>query len=208
MIDQRAAIYGAMADRMERDPVQTPDANGRATVPMGRGFQAWRRFHPNEETVWVENPEGQLYELTRNQVSVLTASFGCEGTGPITMRGLGAQLKLSPSTISRALVKLASFGLIAYLTGRGRYAGTVIIRRVKADGLERFRVAAKAKVRAWSEAAQRRIARLWVNVAPYVQEDQGVGSGSLYRDSYYLLTENATLTRPWTPDDLREAGII
>jgi predicted transcriptional regulator len=199
--------YADMADKLARDPVV--EYQGRATVPMGRGFKTWKRMHPGEETVWVTNAEGQMYELTRSQANVLDISTSLSHQGRVTMRSLASELKVSPSTVSRAMVKLASFGLIAYLTGRGRYAGTLIIRRVSAsDGLERFRIAAKAKVREWAKAAERRISRLEFNVAPYLL-DRERGVDSLY---YYLLsipsTKSATLTaqlsREWTPDELAD----
>jgi DNA-binding transcriptional ArsR family regulator len=123
------------------------------------------------------------------------------------MRAMATALQVAPSTVSRALTKLASWGLIAYVVGRGRWGGLVIFRRAKDDGMERFRKAAQARVRRWSEAVRRRISRLEFNVAPYVLE----GPSSYYRD-YLLTTSNkgATLTaqRRWTVEELRDAGII
>ncbi len=81
---------------------------------------------------------------------------------------------------------------------------------MKDDGLDRFRQAAKGRVQRWKLAAQERVSRLWINVAPYIYEE----GGSSYKGHYYhsLLTTNkdATLTAqlPWTPQELREAGII
>jgi DNA-binding MarR family transcriptional regulator len=189
---------------MERDPYG-PDGSGRAVVVNGRGFQKWRRFN-KAEPVWVPDIDGRMVALTPTQVSVLLLAKQYVGLR-ITMREMATTLSCSPSTVSRALVKLASFGLIAYLTGRGRHAATIILTRVRGDGLERLRELAKAKVRAWSLAAQKRLSRLEVNVATYVLR------GSRGRDSltdYYLSTtysKDATL-KAWTPDELREAGIL
>jgi len=197
--------YASAADKMERDPYG-PDGVGRAQVVNGRGFQAWRRFNRGGKTIWVENMDGQMYELTPNQYAVFTICRSNYSV-PVTMRALAEHLKLSPSTISRAMVKLASFGLIAYLTGRGRYAVTFVIERAKNDGMDRFRRAAKAKVFSWRLAAEARISRLWANVAPYSLERRR-GIDSLYWAVVTSTsTKDATL-KAWTPDELREAGII
>jgi DNA-binding MarR family transcriptional regulator len=123
------------------------------------------------------------------------------------MREMAAMLHVAPSTVSRALVKLAAWGLIAYVSMRGRYAATVIVLRSVGDGRDRFRQAAKARVRRWSEAANRRVSRLWANVAPYILDGEG-GSGNEYRDHYYQgITKGATLTaQPFSAEDV--AGIV
>lgn len=205
MNESKVKFYAHLADKSERDPFG-PDGSGRAVVVNGRGFKAWRRFHAGEATEWVTNPQGQRYELTMNQFRVFCICR-LNYSQPLTMRALAAQLKLSPSTISRAMVKLASFGLIAYLTGRGRSAVTIVIERVKSDGLDRFRQAAKAKVWSWRLTAERRLSRLQENVAHYVHERREV-SDSLTEYLYQLpITKSATI-RSWTPEELREVGII
>jgi hypothetical protein len=115
-----------------------------------------------------------------------------------------------PSTVSRALTKLASWGLIAYVVGRGRWAGLVIFRRATDDGMERFRKAAQARVRRWSEAVRRRLSRLEFNVAPIALEgDRGVDS-LYYWSTQVTNYKGATLTvqLPWTVEELRDSGII
>jgi len=197
--------YAAMADRMERDPIG-PDGSGRATVPNGRGFAKWRRFHADAVLVWVQSMDGRMVALTPKQAEVYDLAKSLM-SDPQTMREMARRLRVAPSTVSRALVKLAAWGLIAYVAMRGRYAAVVIVLRHVGDGRDRFRQAAKAKVLEWSKAAERRISRLWANVAPYIIEDEGKGAGSVYRD-HYLVTMDATLKAPWTPEELREAGII
>jgi len=196
--------YARLADKADRDPYG-PDGSGRAVVVNGRGFQKWRRFN-KAEPVWVPDIDGRMVALTPTQVSVLLLAKEYVGSRT-TMREMATTLSCSPSTVSRALVKLASFGLIAYLTGRGRHAATVILTRVKGDGLERLRELAKQKVRQWSMAAQRRLSRLEFNVATYVL---GSGRGRDSLTDYYLSTkyvQSATL-KSWTPQELREAGIL
>jgi len=199
-------IYAAMADRMERDPIG-PDGSGRATVPNGRGFQRWQRFNQGVELVWVQSMDGRMVALTPKQAEVYDLAKALM-YDPQTMREMARRLGVAPSTVSRALCRLAAWGLIAYVAMRGRYAATVIVLRKVGDGRDRFRQAAKARVRAWSQAAERRISRLWVNVAPYLNEEGSKGSGTLYRDHYLVTYKGATLKAPWTPEELRDAGII
>jgi len=199
--------YASMADRKERDPYG-PDGSGRATVVNGRGFQRWQRFHKDKALVWITTMDGKMVGMTPWQAKVYDLAKALI-FDPQTMREMARRLGCSTSTVSRALVKLASWGLIAYVSMRGRYASTVIVLRSIGDGRDRFRQAAKAKVREWSKAAERRLSRLWANVAPYIIEGERVSSTQSIRDTYYL-TKDATLTaqRPWTVQELRESGII
>jgi len=206
MNDRHVNIYARMADARERDPYG-PDGSGRATVVNGRGFQRWQRFHKGEAVVWLEL-DGKMIGLTPWQAKVYDLSRTLIDNGPAKMRDMAATLGCSPSTVSRALVKLMSWGLIGYLTGRGRYAGTILFKMHKGDGLDRFRQAAKAKVRAWSQAARRRISRLEFNVAPYILEGESVRSDSLGQYLELVTSKSATLKMAWTPEELREAGII
>lgn len=205
MNESKVKFYAHLADKSERDPYG-PDGSGRAVVVNGRGFKAWRRFHAGEATEWVTNPQGQRFELTMNQFRVYSFCLSI-GTAPMTMRALAAQLKLSPSTISRAMVKLASFGLIAYLAGRGRSAVTVVMLRVQSDGLDRFRRAAKEKVWSWRLAAEKRAARLQAIVALYLREE-GRGTDSLTDYLYSLPVVKSATIKDWTPDELRSVGIL
>lgn len=202
MNEATVKYYGAQADKKERDPFG-PDGRGRAQVVNGRGFQKWRRFNPGAEVIWVSDDRGVPRALTRTQIEIMYELLKHADGKPITFRAIATRLKVSPSTVSRAAVKLASYGLIAYLTGRGRYAVTLILKRVPGDGLDRFKRVAQATVRRWSQYAERRISRLKVNVASYLHErGKGVEVDSLY---YYLttITKDATLT-PWTAEDMAE----
>ena len=203
----RAAIYGAMADKAERDPVS--EFNGRATVPMGRGFGLWQRMNPGKALVSVFDMEGRERYLTPTQAEVTGLALSMVDGEMLTMREMASRLAVAPSTVSRALTKLQAWGILAYVVGRGRFAGLVIMKRAQGDGLDRFRDAAKARVRRWSEAVKRRISRLQFNVAPYVFEKER-GVDSLY---YYLTSidtnKSATLTaqRSWSAEELAEVGL-
>ena len=200
--------YAAMADKEEgRDHDVLHAYGGRVVQSEGAFGRAWMRFNPAVQLIYVNDAEGRPRALTPKQYEVLKLALEMITSTGLTMRAMAHQLEVAPSTVSRALVKLQSWGIIRVIVGRGRFAGLVIFRAVKDDGMERLRDAAKARVRRWKEAAQERVSRLWINVAPYIH-DKG---GSSYKGHYYLATsKDATLTtqRPWTPDELREAGII
>lgn len=208
--DHRARIYGAMADRMERDPIQGGDSSTRATVPMGRGFALWQRMNMDKQLVWIDDMDGHPRALTPKQAQVLAMALDMiDGIG-LTMREMALQLHMAPSTISRALTKFAAWGLIGYIVGRGRWAGLVIFRRTVDDGKDRFRKAAKARVWRWSQAAARRLSRLESNVASYFHERKGGSESDSLTTYVSSISMDATLTAqlPWTVQELREAGII
>lgn len=198
----RSTYYASMWEARQRDPVAIL---GPAAVPMSRGWAMYRRFNPMAELIYVGVIEGKERWITRKQADVLDLATSLIDMNT-TMREMAATLKVSTSTVSRAMVKLASYGLIGYLVSRGRYAGLTIFARVKGDGLDRFTKLAKAKVIEWKKAAERRLSRLQSNVAPYLSERKmGVQLDSLY---YYLTTvdKSATLTAqlPWTAEDMAE----
>jgi hypothetical protein len=191
------ATYAGIADSLERDPVSSDQ--GRATVPMGRGFNLYKRFNPDAQYVTVTTLQGKEVELTRIQANVYDLGRTYIDNGTVTMREMADQLHVAPSTIWRALVKLASFGLIGYLTGRGRWNRTVIFSRGKNDGMERFQQAAKATVAKWRKATEARFSRLRDSVAPYI-----LGRGIDSLTEYFLVTSSkgATLKREWRSDEL------
>ena len=187
------------AHSYERDPVISATGT-RADVASGR-MAKWQRFNRNEDLLWIDTPSGTV-ALTRRQVTVMKAIYRLADTGiRVTMRGLSKHLGLSPSTISRTATKLASFGLIAYQSNRGRYGGTVWVLRQAHDTLGWFQDAAKAKVRAWRLAAERRLSRLISNVASYYPG----------RESELVSTHSSigrNIKTGWDPADLRELGIL
>lgn len=174
-------------------------------MPMSTGWAKYRRFHPDEAQVFVTDLEGKGHWISERQHKVYTLAMAMVEGDMLTMRGMAIRLGVAPSTVSRALTKLSAWGILCYIVGRGRYAGLVIIKRVKGDGLDRFRKAAKARVRRWSQYAADRVSRLKFNVATrYTYEEvRSHGYEHVYGD-----VMNATLIREWSPDELRDAGII
>jgi len=207
--------YAAMADRLEyresgidkhrTDLVASEGAYGRAWLK-------WRRFNPNGELIYVTDIDGRERALTRKQADVLDLALTFVDRGTVTVRALAAELCCAPSTVSRALSRLASFGLLAYLGGRGRYAGMVIFRRVKGDPFKRFQDEAKARLAKYRKTAEDRISRLAVNVASIYlgRSDSHKYLTIVSSDSPKVRAQHWTLERSkaWSPEELREAGII
>lgn len=170
--------------------------------------RAWLKFNPGADLIYVDDAEGRPRALTPKQYAVLVMALDIiRRTTRMTMRQMAEALGVAPSTVSRALTKLQSWGLVGVIVGRGRFAGLVIFRRTKDDGMDRFRKAAKARVWAWKKAAEARVSRLWINVAPYIHD----GSGTAFSDQYHYhmtITHKSATLKAWTPDELREAGIL
>ena len=209
--------YAALADKEEgRDHDVRNAYRDRLTLSEGAFGRAWMKFNPGVQLVYVDDAEGHPRALTPKQYAVLTYALDAlrSNVNPGTMRDIARALEVAPSTISRALTKLAAWGLIAYICARGRFAGLVIFQRSQNDGMDRFRKAAKARVQRWSEAARRRISRLEFNVASYILEGgrgyDSLTSYALTTDTYKdaTLTAQRSVTQPWTVEELRDAGII
>lgn len=203
MNEATVKYYGVQADKKERDPYG-PDGTGRAVVVNGRGFALYKRFRRGD-TVTVTTLQGKYVELTRTQADVLDVARTYIDQR-ISMAVIADEIHVARSTVWRALVKLSSFGLIAYATARGFKHGTIILRRGANDGLDRFQRAAQATVKKWAEATRERFARLRATVATYVLEEGRRGDTL---SDYFLVTSNTVVaTKAWTPEELRDAGII
>lgn len=191
-------------DAFERDPIFA--TFNRASVANGP-MSPWQRFNRSDTLVWVDDAEGKPRALTPKQYQVLTMALAMIDRELWTMREMAERLSVAPSTVSRALAKLQAWGLIRVIVGRGRWAGLLILKAAKDDGLTHLRRAALARINRWKEAAQRRLSRLAINVAPYISEE---GIEVLSNPDISTTSKSATLTvqRKWTPAELRDLGII
>jgi DNA-binding MarR family transcriptional regulator len=198
--DQR---YADMADRMGDDhlrDVQVRSSQERARhatrFQVSDGLhpmtQGWAKYHPNEATVEVIDLDGKRRYLTPHQHQIMLAVRGLSDT--VSMRTLAASLGVATSTVSRALLRLASMGLVAYDVLRGRYGGVSVIR-ASATALRDRAQAAWRKLRdermkregRWYDRLSRSGYPLAFNVASYMDMD-------------------ATL-KPWTAADMAEVDM-
>lgn len=193
----RASVYAAQFDARQRDPIV--DRINRASVANGR-MSKWQRFNKGE-LVWVTDYESNPRALTPTQARVASLAHSMVDGEMLTMREMARRLAVSPSTVSRALAKLSAWGILVYLVGRGRFAGLVVIRYVRDGGfLDYKRKQAKERVARWYQAAQRRLSRLALNVAPYfLGGEEGV--------LLLATSKGATLTaqRSWTAEEIEES---
>jgi predicted transcriptional regulator len=134
----------------------------------------WTQYHPNEPTIEVRDIDGRRRYLTPKQHSVLLVVRGLTETR--TMRSIAEDLGYAASTVSRALTKLASFGLIAYDVVRGRYGGIELVHAVGRELKERAQTAWQKIKDARLKAERRWFVKLErsgypFNVAPYKEWD-------------------------------------
>ncbi len=194
----------AAEERKERARSKKGYTQSDGVQPLTLGWAMYKRFNPNAEYVTVTTLQGREVEITRTQADVLDLARTFIDTGTTTMRAMAETLGVAASTIYRALVRLAAFGLIGYITTRGRYGGTLLFRRGRNDGLDRFQKVAKAKIRKWQLATEARFSRLRGSVASMFSMKEYQDHGLLH---HYVVTKGATVNT-WTPEELRDAGII
>ena len=126
-------------------------------MPMSSG---WRKYHPNEATVEVIDLDGKRRYLTPKQHGVLVAVRTLQDRATLTM--IAASLGYATSTVSRALLRLASMGLVAYDVTRGRYGGITMLKTAAVDLKRRAQTAWEAlkrqrmsRERAWYDRLSR-----------------------------------------------------
>jgi predicted transcriptional regulator len=192
--------YAHHPQAWERDPVITPGTHGRADVASGtRG--RWGRYNDPATLIYIDLPEGRSVGLTPNQAAVFDLIRTYANTGiRVGVRKLAAELHVAASTVYRACVRLAAWGLIAYQSNRGRNGGYMIRMREARDGLDWFRDEAKAKLRGWWKASEDRISRLRGNVASMFPGRES----ELYQYSYVT---GRNIYGEWTAQDLQDAGL-
>lgn len=168
------------------------NATGRAAV-LSPG---WKRYHPTEATVEVIDLDGKRRYLTPTQHRVLLATRSLRDTA--SMRTIAASIGVATSTVSRALLRLASLGLVAYDVVRGRYGGVTVVRAVGRELQERAQ-------RAWGRL---RDARMKQEARWYDRLSRSGYPGAFNVASY--MSMDATLkiaNTPWTVQDMVEAGL-
>jgi hypothetical protein len=124
-------------------------------MPLTMG---WARYHPCASLVIVSDGFGRQRALTPIQHRVMVVARMHEGeTVKATM--IADSIGVATSTVTRALVRLAAFGLVAYDIVKGRYGGISILKRAWADLRTRSRTAwGKLKgerVKAWDRYLRR-----------------------------------------------------
>jgi DNA-binding MarR family transcriptional regulator len=138
--------------------------------------------------------DGHERWLTPNQHRVLLAT---RSVSSASMAAIAASLGFATSTVSRALVRLASMGLVAYDTRRGRGGGVTFLR-LAGKALEQRAQAAWMKLKqARIRARERWTQRLLLT---------GYPGWALNVATIESSAQHLAVGRPWTVEELREAG--
>ena len=185
MISDATLRYWAWkADVHEKMAVKGDEGwRGRAAQPHMAG---WKRYNRGMPTVRVVDIDGRERWITEKQEQVLVASIRLKGRGQFTVTQIAASIGQSPSSVSRTLVKLASFGLVAYDTRRGRYGGVSFIDVLTAELRERAQEAWE-----WLKAVRQKAAvRLWKRLVNTGYPDGPVNVASMFSmDATLTMTE-------------------
>ncbi len=136
--------YLNLERQRERDPLSD------GVMPMSSG---WRKYHPDQQLVMVEDLDGKQRWITPTQHRVLMAlrHLADAYSERVSFTAIAASLGIATSTATRAAVRLAAFGLVSYDITRGRTGGVVVLRQLAANARERAQ-AAWASIRRATEA--------------------------------------------------------
>jgi DNA-binding MarR family transcriptional regulator len=137
--DAELAYWSRRADREEREKRRYTQSDGIRPLTDG-----WLRYNRSKPTVRVIDAWGKERWITPTQAEVLNAARKLQGTA--SMGKIAASLGVVTSTVYRALLRLASMGLVAYDVKRGRSGGVTFIRAA-GDALQRRAQAAWEKLK-------------------------------------------------------------
>jgi len=150
-------------------------------MPMSSG---WARYHPTVALLPVRDGFGNTVLLTPNQHRILIVGRSLEGE-KVSAGTIAASIGVATSTVTRALTRLAAYGLVAYDTAKGRYGGITFIATAWADLKARSKRAwgriRQDRDRAWDRYIGKleRTGYFWsgLNVASYREQDATLESG-------------------------------
>jgi len=146
--------------------------------PMSRG---WER----PPTILVRNPDGREVRLTVTQHRILMAGRALEGE-TVSAAMIARSIGVVTSTVTRSLVILAAFKLVAYDVTRGRYGGFTFLSTAWADMRQRSRKAwtkiKDERQKAWDRFEKKLATSLYywseVNVASMREQDATLNEGA------------------------------
>jgi len=198
------AAYGQLADQEARFMAQELDPDRGfmgLNDPSTAALRCFRAFHKDAHLTFVDvNGVTRWMTAKQARVHAILMRHAVSGVGTITQKAIAAEALCTPSTVSRAVLKFQSWGIFAMIVFRGRNGGMHVILRWATDKLERFAVAAKARIRAQLlKVASRERAR---------REDHGrtvdvYGKGR----NFYRKEPLSDVGRPWTTAEIDAMGL-
>ena len=197
------AYWIAEEAKHERAIAATPISSleGRTAVAQGRHYKGWLRFHPDAQPVRIVDAWGRDRWLTplQHRVWVAARALQDDHSERVSMSKMASSLGVAVSSVYRALIRLASFGLVSYDTKRGRNGGVTFVL-LTATQLKARATAAWERIKAEREkVGQRWRARLQRSGYDFAALNVASLVSSAQRLAY--LSVGAI---PWTPDDMEE----
>jgi predicted transcriptional regulator len=176
----------ALAGRMQQ-------SNG--VYPISAGWERYRKPE-SERSVVIVDAWGRQRWITPTQARVLAAMqrLQADHSERVSMAKVAASLGVAPSTVYRAMLRLAAFGLIAYETKRGRSGGVAMVHVTAAELKQRAQSA-------WDRlaAARARAAARWRQVL----ERSGYPMSALIVAPIESSAQRLAL-EPWSAADMAE----
>lgn len=195
--------YEAQQQRAH-DASPVSSLEGRTAVAQGRHYKGWLRFHPDAQPVRIVDAWGRERWLTPLQHRVWVAALALQDdhSERVSMSKMAASLGVAASSVYRALIRLASFGLVSYDTKRGRNGGVTFVL-LTAKQLKTRATAAWERIKAEREkVATRWHSRLQRSGYDFAALNVASIVSSAQRLAYYSVG-----SVPWTADDMVEAGL-
>lgn len=174
---ERLAKYYSGYHEGGRERMRTDLMRSDGVHPMSKG---WQRYRPNQPII----VEGENW-YTEIQYRLRRFADTHEGER-FTVREMAESLGCAPSTVTRALTKLAALKLIAFDVVKGRYGGVTFLSTAWADLKARSRQAwariADERRKVWDRYVRRLDRSLYwwagVNVASYTDMDATLNGAS------------------------------
>ena len=199
----RSLTYWAeRSDREDRARHRTEFQVSDGLHPMSAG---WARYHPTVERVPITDAWGRPAWVTPTQHRVYVASRSLQSdySERVSMAKIAASLGVAASTVYRALVRLASLGLVSYDTKRGRSGGVAFVM-LTGSQLKARALAAWERIKAEREkVAQRWRSRLQRSGYDFDALNVATISSSAQRLAFLSVGDTA-----WTADDMAEVDAM
>lgn len=125
--------------------------------PLTQGWAMYRGYVRRD--IELIDAYGRSHWITEKQYRIYLTAITLLDTST-SMRKIAASIGVCVTTVSTMMRKLMAWGLLAYLSSRGRYGGITLFRRSKGDGMDRYARMAQQAIREWWS---RKMARLRTN---------------------------------------------
>ncbi len=176
------AYYARIADAREYGYQTYGGDAGIAALRCFKAYHPQGRFTPYGDR-W-------LTPIQMRILSVLQRHALSPGVGLLQVREVALEAKASPGYVSKTILRLNAWGMIATISVRGRFGGMYVALRVMGDTLGHYATEARARLSLSSLRAAARRVRRGINVSTITRRgrvgDQGLPD---YRSSLVGMEE-------------------